>query len=64
MAKGKKVEFKKPEIKKEYSGWTTTAIILKGLMTPYRLSGKIGDTIEVPNDLVDELVKAKKIKLV
>lgn len=51
------------EVKKPVSGWTRTAVILKGLITPYRIPGKIGDTKEIPNHLVEELVQSKKIKL-
>lgn len=65
MARGRKKIIPNLEVKKEptVSGWTRTAVILKGLLTPYRIPGKIGDTKEIPNHLVEELVQSKKIKL-
>lgn len=71
MARGRRKTVPNLEVKKEpvkevktVSGWTRTAVLLKGLITPYRIPGKVGDTKEIPNDLVEELVKAKKIKLI
>lgn len=65
MAKGRKAKVK--EIINEepaYSSWTTPVKLLKSLITPYRISGKVDDIIEVPSDLVDELVTLKKVKVI
>lgn len=58
MAKGKQA------VKKEtiISGWMREAELLTGLMTPYRISGRVGDIKPIPEDIFDELVRLKKIK--
>lgn len=33
-------------------------------MTPYRISGKVDDIIEIPSDLVEDLVKQKKVEVI
>jgi hypothetical protein len=43
------------------TAWTVDVKLLKSLMTPYRISGKVGDVVSVPANIVDELVKAKKV---
>lgn len=47
-----------------FSSWTESVRLKKALMHPYRISGKVGDIVEVPTDLVDELIKAKKVEKV
>jgi hypothetical protein len=56
----KKIEPIKKEPARKVSGWTVEVKILKSLLTPYRISGKVGDIVSVPMDLVDELVRLKK----
>lgn len=71
MARGRKKIVQAETIKKEpvkveekkFSGWTTRVLILKGLLEPYRIPGQIGQEVDIPNDLVDKLVTAKKIKV-
>lgn len=58
MAKGIKAVIKESEP----SGWMREAEILKALMTPYRISGRVGDIKPIPEDIFDELVRLKKIK--
>lgn len=53
-----KAEVKKPII----SGWMREAVLLAGLMTPYRIAGRVGDIKPIPEDIFDELVRLKKIK--
>lgn len=66
MAKGRKARVKEPfeTVEKEYTGWTTTVKLKRSLMTPYRISGKVDDIIEIPTNLVDELVKQKKVEVI
>ena len=61
MRRKKNIE---PEIKKPVtrSAWTKDVLILKSLLVPYRISGKVGDIKAIPVDLVDKLVKAKRVK--
>lgn len=62
MAKGRRKKTK--EIVKEVpndSGWTVRVKLLRALIHPYRISGKVDDIIEVPTNLVDELIQAKKV---
>jgi hypothetical protein len=66
MAKGRKAKVKpivKPIIEEpKKTAWTVDVKVKKGLITPYRISGKVDDIISVPADVVDELVRLKKVE--
>ena len=68
MAKGRKAVIKEPikETPKQVkrSAWSVDVKLKKSLVTPYRISGKVDDIVSVPSDLVDELVKQKKVERV
>jgi hypothetical protein len=68
MAKGRKAVIKEPikETPKEVkrSAWTVDVKLKKSLMTPYRISGRVDDIVSVPADLIDELVRLKKVEKV
>ena len=44
--------------------WRTEVQVLKPLIHTYRISGKKNDIIDVPSDLVDELLAKKMIKCI
>ena len=64
MAKGRKAVVKEPIKEVKRSAWSVDVKLKKSLLTPYRISGKVDDIISVPADLVDELVRLKKVERV
>ena len=46
------------------SGWVKQGIVLKSMYHAYNKSGKIGDIVDVDNDLYDELIKKGFIKAI
>lgn len=63
MAKGRRKKTKEvvKEVPKVESGWTVRVKLLRALIHPYRISGKVDDVIEIPTNLLDELIQAKKV---
>lgn len=66
MAKGKKQPIYKtriiePETTTEM-GWRVPVTILIPLIASHRISGKRGDIVEIPYNLVDELEAKKMVK--
>ena len=64
MAKGRKAVIKEPIKDVKRSAWSVDVKLKKSLVTPYRISGKVDDIVSVPSDLVDDLVKQKKVERV
>ena len=44
------------------NGWTRQGIVIKTMYHAFGLPGKIGDVVDVDNDLYDELIKKGFIK--
>lgn len=63
MAKGRIKDTAIYETRPMVSKTTVTVKVLRPLIATYRIPGRRDDVIEIPADMVDELVKEKYIEV-